>query len=135
MTLDAAGASAPPLSPAVTRYLLTIYQLSGDGSAVRSVDVAAALGVARASVSKLLHSLAERGLILKEYYGNIRLTAPGIRQANELCTKVLLLENFFQRRLGLESALAHQDAVASLCFLSVQSTEKLAQLVLDGQKP
>lgn len=41
------------MSDAAIRYLVAIYEL-GQGSAVRSVKVAARLGISRASVSKML---------------------------------------------------------------------------------
>ena len=69
---------------ALARYLLAVYQLSADGAAVRSVEIANALGVSRASVVKSLKKLAEGGFVQKEYYGSVHLTPQGLREAGRL---------------------------------------------------
>lgn len=83
------------LSRSAFRYLLSIYQLSNGGSAVRSVDIAKKLSVSRASVVKMLKNLSCEGLIIKEYYGSVRLTSLGVKQANQIYTAYTLLHTFF----------------------------------------
>ena len=66
------------ISQAAIRYLLTIYELSDDGAAVRSVDISRRLEVTPASVVHMLGVLSAEGLAEKRYYGKVRLTGhPG----------------------------------------------------------
>ncbi len=125
------------LTPSATRYLLAIYQLSDGGHAVRSVDVAQELSVARASVVKMLHRLVADGFIQKEYYGNIQLTPAGIREANRIYTLFAILEHFFSNSLQVSEESAKQDAISCLCFLSEESLEQLTLLSLpeEGKVP
>ena len=69
------------MAQAEMRYLLAVYQLCEDGSEVRSVDVAGFLDISRASVAKQMKLLLQKGLIEKQRYGGIRLSAEGARQA------------------------------------------------------
>lgn len=118
------------LSSASIRYLLAIYQLGEGGHAVRSVDIAARLGVSRASVVKMLRNLTDAGLVSKEYYGNVQFTPQGIREANRLYTQYTLLHTFFQQCLEVEEPYADSDAVSCLCCLSAASAEKLTAFAL-----
>lgn len=118
------------LSSAAVRYLLVIYELSDGGKAVRSVDIARALGVSPASVVHMMGVLAGEGLTLKRYYGQVQLTNEGIRAANQLYTKCTILESFLIQELNVERDTARQDAVSCLCSLSEESIEKVICRVL-----
>lgn len=118
------------LTPSAARYLLAIYTLSDGGHAVRSVDVAQELSVARASVVKMLRRLVGDGLVQKEYYGNIQLTPAGIREANRIYTLFTILEHFFRSSLAVSAESAKRDAISCLCFLSQESLEQLTLLSL-----
>ena len=82
------------ISQAAIRYLLTIYELSDDGAAVRSVDISRRLEVTPASVVHMLGVLSAEGLAEKRYYGKVRLTERGIREANRLYTACALLKAY-----------------------------------------
>ena len=118
------------LSSAAVRYLLVIYELSDGGKAVRSVDIARALGVSPASVVHMMGVLAGEGLTLKRYYGQVQLTNEGIRAANQLYPKCTILESFLIQELNVERDTARQDAVSCLCSLSEESIEKVICRVL-----
>lgn len=72
-------------------YLLTIRKLSEIKHVVRSVDVARLLDYSRASVHKMLGSLKEMDCIEQEYYGSIKLTAKGLKKADEYQKKYQVL--------------------------------------------
>ena len=118
------------MSSAATRYLLTIYRLSGEGAPVRSVDISRALGVSPASVVHMMGVLSGEGLISKRHYGRVQLTEEGVWAANQLYTKCMLLESFLTEELALERQVARRDAVACLCSLSEESIERLIRRVL-----
>ena len=72
------------ISSSKKRYLFAIYELASDGKEVRCKDIAVSLKVKRPSVSKMLHFLAEDGLIDKEHYGTVHFTDLGICFGNQL---------------------------------------------------
>jgi DtxR family Mn-dependent transcriptional regulator len=113
-----------------TRYLLAIYELSSEGKPVRSVDIARALHVSRASVVKMLSSLAQRGMVSKPYYGDVLLTGQGIRRANRVFTCYLLVYDYFSRQLSVTPQTARKDAADFVCLLSEESVDKLADAAL-----
>lgn len=117
------------LSSAATRYLLAIYELSDNGMAVRSVDIANMLKVSRASVVKSLKRLVQEGLVNKEHYGNVQLTPTGVREANRIYTEYTLLHAFFTHCLQVGPS-AQADAVSCLCGLSGESKNRLIELAL-----
>ena len=120
------------MSSAATRYLLTIYRLSGEGAPVRSVDISRALGVSPASVVHMMGVLTAEGFITKRHYGRVQLTGEGIWAANQLHTKCMLLESFLAEELAVAEEVAHRDAVACLCSLSEESIERIVRRVLPG---
>ena len=119
------------LSSAAMRYLLVIYELSDGGKPVRSVDIARALQVSPASVVHMMGVLAGEGLVLKRHYGQVQLTAEGIRASNQLYTKCTILESFLLQELDVSRETARQDAVACLCSLSEESIERVICRVLE----
>lgn len=120
------------LSSAKKRYLLAIYELGEQGNQVHSKDIANALKVKCPSTSKMLKALSEEELIDKEYYGTVRFTPQGAQLANQLYTRYLLLNSFFQTTLQTDALSARQDAILCLCELSDSSIEKLSSIVLTG---
>ena len=119
------------ISQAALRYLLTIYELSADGTAVRSVDSSRRLEVTPASVVHMLGVLSAEGLAEKRYYGKVRLTERGIREANRLYTACALLKAYFTEYLEVDSETARADAVNCLCCLSERSLAQIEGKVLE----
>lgn len=107
------------------KYLLTIYQLSGGQTAVRSVEIARALGVSRASVVKSLKLLMEAGLIWKESYGTVQFTPLGLEESQKLYNEFVHIYQFFVQNLSLAPETAWEDAVTCLCRLSPQCKARL----------
>ena len=66
------------------KYLKAVYVLSRKSGSARAADVAAELSVTRPSASNGLKKLAEKGYVEREPYGGVRLTAEGLRKAEEL---------------------------------------------------
>ncbi len=65
-------------------YLEAILELSQNEEPVRSVDIADHLQVSRAGVHKAVQLLQEAGLVNHAYYGRIKLTEAGRKQAEEV---------------------------------------------------
>ena len=71
------------------RYLLVIYELGQVTMDVGTADIAKALDCSKASVTSMMSNLMEMGLLVRERYGKIYLTATGFLLARDLfcCVK------------------------------------------------
>lgn len=94
----------------VEQYLKTIYKLSEGGSAARTNDIADALGVAPASVTEMLHKLADKGYLKHEPYKGVVLKAKGRKIAFKVIRKHRLLERFLTDFVGIRGKSTHEQA-------------------------
>lgn len=93
-------------------YLEAIYELSTDTRGARVSDIAARLGVTKASTNSAMATLAEKGLIVNEKYKEVFLTPEGHRLAEFTSRKHHTLYRYLTRVLGVEPATADTDACA-----------------------
>jgi len=114
------------LSPSKQDYLETILDLSKQGEAVRSIDVANTLGFSRASVSRAISQLKADGYILQEPYGLITLTEAGRAEAVAVRGRHDLIKNFLIR-LGVGPETAEEDACRIEHIISAETLEKIRQ--------
>lgn len=98
------------ITPSKEDYLERIYDLSIDDENVRSVDVARALNVSRASVNKSIGGLKEDGYIEQEHYGTITLTRKGKQIAKEVRNKHNVIRSFLINVLGVDYKTADEEA-------------------------
>ena len=110
-------------------YLETLLHLSENDASVRSVDVANALQVSRASVNKAMGVLKERGLILQEKYGTVSLTEEGKKAANAVIKRHNTLKNFLTDILCVGAEAAEHDACRMEHVISLETLEKLEQFM------
>lgn len=99
-----------PLSASLEDYLEAIFNLADGSCGARSKDIAAALGVARSSVTGAVQVLRERGLANYQPYGCITLTASGQAAAEEVVRKHNVLTSFFVSVLGVDPEAAQTAA-------------------------
>lgn len=90
-------------------YLETILVLKGRKAAVRSIDVAEALGYAKSSVSRAVNLLQDRGYIVIDADGFIGFTDEGERKAASVYDRHLTLTRFFTE-LGAGEEAAERNA-------------------------
>ncbi len=90
-------------------YLETIYVLYQSRSEVRSVDIAEHMNYTRASVSRGVGLLKQRGLIEVDNSGYITLTKEGMEAAKKLMDRHEVLTGILIR-LGIDEATAAEDA-------------------------
>ena len=83
-------------------YLNAIRALQNEKIKVRSVDVATILGVSRASVSIALKKLREKGLVMTDVDGSLRLVEPEITSEAQNDTKTMEENNRLERTLEEE---------------------------------
>ena len=106
-------------------YLEAIVMLGGTTQKpVRSVDVANKLGVSKASVSKAITLLKERGLVVQPYYGDITLTEEGLAYGSSVLDRHNLLTTFMSKALGIDPEIAEEEACLMEHAISDDSFEK-----------
>ena len=121
------------LTPSTQDYLKALRDLSKNGEAVRSADVAAAVGVSRASVSRAMGVLKNAGYIDKEKYGAIFLTKKGKETADAVKKNNRLIEAFLTDVLGVGWRSARRDACRMEHAISAETAGKLQKYLRERQ--
>lgn len=98
------------LTSSIEDYLEAILELCEDQVAVRVTDLAAKLGVAKASVSEAIQVLKQHGLADQERYGRITLTPEGLAQAKKILRRHQVLRAFLESVLGVNPETAEKEA-------------------------
>lgn len=96
---------------------------------VRSVDVAAKLGVSKASVNKAMSVLKEKGLAEQPYYGDITLTDEGYAYGTSVLERHEMLFTFLTKAIGLSEEDADREACLMEHAISDASFEKWFEFV------
>jgi len=112
-------------------YLERIYDLSLIDEQVRSIDVARALNVSRASVNKSLGGLKDEGYIEQEPYGTITLTKKGRAIAKEVRTRHNALRAFLTEVLKVDYETADIDACEMEHAISKHTADRLYAYLKD----
>ena len=105
-------------------YLETIYQLSQERSAVRSVDVAESMGYSKPSVSRAVGLLKKGGYLLMEKDGSLILTESGLETAHKIFERHTILTNLLIR-LGVNPEIAAEDACKMEHVISDETFEAM----------
>ena len=106
-----AGKAFDKLTSANEDYLEAILELGAkSGGSVRSVDLAAKMGVSKASVNRALTHLKQAGLVEQPYYGDITLTPEGISYGESVLERHQVLFQFLVDVLGVEPEVAAGEA-------------------------
>lgn len=103
------SASVPSLT--VENYVKTIFQIgqAGDGQAATG-QLATALGVSPGTVTSMLKTLSEGGLVTYMPYEGVRLTATGKALALRVVRRHRLIELFLVKTLDLTWDEVHEEA-------------------------
>ena len=105
-------------------YLETIYQLSRERSAVRSVDVAESMGYSKPSVSRAVGLLKKGGYLLMEKDGTLTLTEAGLETAHKIFERHTTLTSLLIR-LGVDPETASEDACKMEHVISDETFEAM----------
>lgn len=126
----------PKLTFSMENYLEAVYELSAGTGGARVSDIAARLGVSKASVNSAMNALHQRGLVENEKYREIYLTEEGLRLAKLTSHKHVILQTLLHQVIGIDNEQASADACAMEHVISDASTEKiLAFLEAQGLAP
>lgn len=110
-------------------YLETIYQLSLDTRAVRSIDVAEALGYSRPSVSRAVGLLKRAGYVEVDGDGFLKLTEQGRQTAQSVYERHTILTAALMA-LGVDRETATEDA----CKIEHVISEKTLAAIKEHMK-
>ncbi|MCX8153621.1 MAG: metal-dependent transcriptional regulator [Candidatus Bathyarchaeota archaeon] len=110
-------------------YLKAIYDLSKNGQAVSTTEIAQALRIAPASVTEMLKKLANKGYITHSLYHGTTLTNEGQRLAEKIARKHRLLERFLHDVLRIDKEKVHSQACEMEHSLSDEAEESLCRFL------
>ena len=97
-------------SRAVEDYLKAIHHLQSEGGSVSTSALAEELERSPASVTNMVKSLAERGLVEHQPYYGVRLSAAGEREALRIIRRHRIIEAYLIERLGYSWDRVHAEA-------------------------
>ena len=119
------------VTSAVEDYLKQIFLLEQQGPAARASNgaLAGVLGVTPASVTTMVKTLAESGLVDYEAYGGAKLTAAGRQLALHVLRRHRLIELFLVRVLGFEWTEVHDEAERLEHAVSDRVVERIDELL------
>jgi DtxR family Mn-dependent transcriptional regulator len=113
----------------VEEYIETIYDLeSRDGSA-KTTAIAKCLKVAPASVTEVLRSLSDKGLVAYEPYRGATLTGEGRKIAGTIKRRHRLLEVFLTDVLHLNREKVHDEACRMEHTISGETENALCRML------
>lgn len=98
------------LSGAIEDYLDAIYNMKDEGKVVIAARLAERLGVKPPTVSQTLQRMVKNGLVTIAPDNEIHFTPQGIAIAEAAIRRHRMLERFLTDILGLEWAVAHEEA-------------------------
>jgi Mn-dependent DtxR family transcriptional regulator len=109
---DERGNGSPymKLTPTLENCIKTIIKLDPSGYGIKSVEIAEALGITKPSVCRLVKSLQEKELVMRNGNLEVILTSEGRRQANHLIGKYDIIRRYLIEELGVDAKVATQDA-------------------------
>ena len=111
-------------------YLKTIYILNNTEKQIRVTDIAKKLNYSKPSVNRALNCLKDEGLIIYEAYKNIEITKKGIELAKTIVKKQDILKLFLTQVLGVEEAVAGDEATNMKHTISENTTLKLENYII-----
>lgn len=98
------------LTPTMEDYLEAIYNLAKEKRAVRVRDIAKRLGVRMPTVTNMLKTLSERGMIDYEKYEYLALTKKGGTVGQEIDRRHQIFRSFLTDILKIDFDQADEDA-------------------------
>ena len=105
-------------------YLESIYTLTRERAAVRSIDVCEHMGFSKPSVSRALGILKNGGYVTVSPEGYLKLTEKGLDVAQKIYARHELLKNFLVS-IGVDEDTATEDACKMEHALSDASFEAM----------
>ncbi|MFH0727821.1 MAG: metal-dependent transcriptional regulator [Pseudomonadota bacterium] len=121
--------SEKPLTSTMEDYLEAIFDLDKDKRVVRVRDIAKRLDVKMPTVTSMLRTLNDRGLVNYEKYEFVELTNTGADVGREMRRRHQVLFTFLTRILKIEAETADGEACKMEHTLSVATLESLTDFM------
>jgi DtxR family Mn-dependent transcriptional regulator len=122
------------LSASIQDYAKEIYALETSGAHVRTSMLAERLGVSAPSVTGMIRTLVDRGLVAHEPYRGVTLTPEGERVALGVIRHHRLLELFLAESLGVPWGRVHEEAELLEHAISEELEEQIAATLGDPNR-
>jgi len=106
-------------------YLEVILILENEHGHAHNVDVASRLGVSKASVTKAMKGLKQKGYINKEAYGSITLTESGRKLSERIYQNHRMLSLFLENSLDL----SYDEAAENACKIEHVLSDSMVQAI------
>ncbi|MFB6070818.1 MAG: metal-dependent transcriptional regulator [Halanaeroarchaeum sp.] len=120
------------LSDVMEDYCKAIYELEQEcGPPVRTSTIAEYLDVTSPTVTSMMESLEDRGLVAREKYAGVELTADGERVALEVIRHHRLIEAYLAEHLDYEWSEVHEEADVLEHHISENFEERVAAALDD----
>ena len=114
-----------PLTPVMEDYLEAIFDLNQNKKVVRVKDIARRMDVKMPTVSSMLKTLNDRGLVHYEKYEYIELTKSGTRVGKEMHRRHEVLNQFLTEILKVDAKVADEEACKMEHALSAETLDRL----------
>jgi DtxR family Mn-dependent transcriptional regulator len=118
-----------PLTSVMEDYLETIYELNKNKKTVRVKDIAKNLSVKMPTVTSMLRTLKDRGLVDYEKYEYVELTRNGADIGREISNRHKVLLKFLTEVLKIDFETADQDACKMEHALSAETLDSLTDFM------
>lgn len=128
-TLTKDETSQKPLTAAMEDYLEAIFDLDKEKKVVRVKDIAKRLDVKMPTVSGMLKTLNDRGMVHYEKYEYVELTRNGERVGKEMRRRHEALLRFLTEILKIDVETANEEACKMEHVLSVTTLESLTDFM------
>jgi len=122
------------LSASIQDYAKEIYALRARDGHVRTSMLAERLGVSAPTVSEMIRTLVDRGLVAHEPYRGVTLTPEGERVALGVIRHHRLLELFLAESLGVPWSRVHDEAEQLEHAISEELEEQIAAKLGDPSR-
>jgi DtxR family transcriptional regulator, Mn-dependent transcriptional regulator len=118
-----------PLTPAMEDYLEAIFDLDKEKKVVRVKDIAKRMDVKMPTVSGMLKTLNDRGLVHYEKYEYVELTKNGAGVGKEMRRRHEALFKFLTEILKVDTEIANEEACKMEHVLSIETLESLTDFM------
>lgn len=110
-------------------YLEAVIMLKEQGEKATVTALSESLGVKKPSVDWALKKLGDAELVIHEKYGDVELTAEGVRVAEEVYRRHKALRSFLADILKVDPEIAERDACRMEHALSRESINRLEEFI------
>lgn len=118
-----------PLTATMEDYLEAIYDLDQKKKFIRVKDIAKRLDVKMPTVSSMLKTLNERGLVNYEKYEYVELTNDGVKVGKEMRRRHEVLRRFLTEILKIDFDVADEEACMMEHALSGSTLDSLTDFM------